>query len=86
MCSAMGIRWRLTARGNLTPPKAKAQEIPLPYWSRLQNGETIDDGGKIYTPDMVLGPPRKGLKLTYTTDTRPTNPSGVAPKAPTSYL
>jgi len=22
---------------------------------------------------MVLGPPRKGLKLTYTTDTRPTN-------------
>ena len=25
-----------------------------------------------YTPDMVLGPPRKGIKLTYTTDTRPT--------------
>lgn len=22
---------------------------------------------------MVLGPPRKGIKLTYTTDTRPTN-------------
>ena len=29
--------------------------------------------GKTYTPEMVLGAPRKGLKLTYCTDTRPTN-------------
>ena len=28
--------------------------------------------GVTYTPDMVLGAPRKGLKVTYTTDTRPT--------------
>ena len=27
--------------------------------------------GITYTPDMVLGPARKGIKLTYTTDTRP---------------
>ena len=26
----------------------------------------------VYTPDMVLGPDRKGIKLTYCTDTRPT--------------
>ena len=26
----------------------------------------------IYTPEMVLGPKRKGIKLTYCTDTRPT--------------
>lgn len=36
-------------------------------------GETIETENGILTPDMVLGPPRKGLKLTYTTDTRPTN-------------
>ena len=30
---------------------------------------TVD--GITYTPDMVLGPARKGIKLTYTTDTRP---------------
>jgi ribonuclease Z len=24
-----------------------------------------------YTPDMVMGPARKGLKVTYSTDTRP---------------
>lgn len=28
--------------------------------------------GKTYTPDMVMGAPRKGLKVTYCTDTRPT--------------
>ena len=27
---------------------------------------------KFYTPNMVLGPDRKGIKVTYTTDTRPT--------------
>ena len=41
------------------------------YWSRLQKGETITDEQAVYTPDMVLGPPRKGIKLTYCTDTRP---------------
>ena len=29
------------------------------------------EGETVYTPDMVLGPGRKGLKVTYCTDTRP---------------
>ena len=29
--------------------------------------------GNLYTPDMVLGPARKGLKIAYCTDTRPTD-------------
>ena len=58
--------------GKFDAARAKAQDIPLSFWSRLQNGETIEDCGRIYTPDMVLGPARKGIKLTYTTDTRPT--------------
>ncbi|MGN0330368.1 MAG: ribonuclease Z [Kineothrix sp.] len=41
-------------------------------WSRLQKGETVVQEGRIYTPHMVLGEPRKGLKVTYCTDTRPT--------------
>lgn len=54
--------------------KAKQNEVPMPFWSRLQKGETIQaDGGCVYTPEMVLGPARKGLKVTYTTDTRPTD-------------
>ena len=67
-----GYTMEIDRAGKFDAARAKAQDIPLPYWSRLQNGETIEDGGRIYTPDMVLGPARKGIKLTYTTDTRPT--------------
>lgn len=52
----------------------KAMELGLEkqLWGKLQKGETVEQNGNIYTPDMVLGAPRKGLKVTYTTDTRPT--------------
>lgn len=43
----------------------------MKVWSSLQKGKTVDWEGKTYTPDMVLGPARKGLKVTYCTDTRP---------------
>ena len=44
----------------------------MKYWNPLQKGQTIEADDVTYTPDMVLGPARKGLKVTYTTDTRPT--------------
>lgn len=52
--------------------KAQSLGIDKRYWNRLQKGETIETEEGVYTPDMVLGAPRKGLKVTYTTDTRPT--------------
>jgi ribonuclease Z len=51
--------------------KAQENNVPQAYWNRLQKGESIQEGNKIYTPDMVIGPSRKGIKLTYCTDTRP---------------
>lgn len=57
--------------GRFSVERAREQQIPQPYWSRLQKGETIQEGDTLYTPDMVLGPQRKGIKLTYCTDTRP---------------
>ena len=51
--------------------KARENQVPMKFWSRLQKGETLEEDGKIYTPDMVIGPPRQGIKLTYCTDTRP---------------
>ena len=39
---------------------------------QLPIGPYLIDAYKVcYTPDMVLGPERKGLKVTYCTDTRP---------------
>ncbi len=57
--------------GKFDAESAREKNIPIKLWSRLQKGETIEEEGIIYTPDMVMGPPRKGLKVTYTTDTRP---------------
>ena len=66
-----GYTLELDRAGKFQLQKVMEQEIPKQYWSRLQKGETITDEQAVYTPDMVLGPPRKGIKLTYCTDTRP---------------
>lgn len=58
-------------KGRFNVESAKALDIPLKYWNPLQKGQTIEDGGRVYTPDMVMGEDRKGLKVTYCTDTRP---------------
>lgn len=51
--------------------KAMKNNVPKVLWSKLQNGREIKLEGKIYTKDMVLGQPRKGIKLSFVTDTRP---------------
>lgn len=59
--------------GKFQLEKALALGIPRECWSHLQKGETLEREGRIFTPDMVLGEPRKGLKVTYCTDSRPTD-------------
>jgi len=68
-----GYTLEILRQGRFSPERAKEQEIPLKLWNPLQKGQSIELEGKTYTPDMVLGPGRKGIKLTYTTDTRPTD-------------
>lgn len=51
--------------------KAKENNVPKNLWSLLQKGEKLEVDGRGYTPDMVLGENRKGIKLSYVTDTRP---------------
>jgi ribonuclease Z len=43
----------------------------MKLWNPLQKGNTVEWEGRTYTPDMVLGADRKGLKVTYCTDSRP---------------
>ena len=66
-----GYKIEILRAGRFDVERAKAQEIPLRYWNPLQKGETIEADGRIYTPDMVLGADRKGLKVVYATDSRP---------------
>ncbi|MDO5146987.1 MAG: ribonuclease Z [Eubacteriales bacterium] len=57
--------------GKFDVEKAKANQVDVKYWSRLQKGEVIELPDRTLTWEMVMGPPRKGIKCTYTTDTRP---------------
>lgn len=66
-----GYSISIRRQGRFDAEEAKRLGIPLPFWNRLQKGETVSDGDNVYTPEMVLGPPRKGIKVTYCTDSRP---------------
>lgn len=54
--------------------REKAIELGVPVgpdFGRLHNGEEVEIDGKIIKPEQVLGEPRKGIKITYSGDTRP---------------
>ena len=69
-----GYSFNLSRQGKFNVEAAQANGIDRKYWNSLQKGNTITlDDGRVFTPDMVLGEARKGIKLTYTTDTRPTD-------------
>ncbi|MDD4715603.1 MAG: ribonuclease Z [Oscillospiraceae bacterium] len=65
-------RLQLDRAGKFDEKRALKQEIPQCLWKRLQKGESIQWNGRRIESQMVLGPRRKGLKLCYCTDTRPT--------------
>jgi ribonuclease Z len=67
-----GYSIELARQGKFDAEAARAKGIPLQCWNRLQHGETVEMDGVTYTSDMVMGAPRKGLKVTYSTDSRPT--------------
>ena len=79
-----GYSLEIDRAGRFDVERAKAQDIPLKFWNPLQKGNTCEEDGKIYTPDMVMGPERKGLKVTYCTDSRPTK--GIVAHAAESDL
>ena len=58
--------------GKFNVESARELNIPINFWSHLQKGETVTICVSIIKPEMVLGEPRKGIKVCYCTDTRPT--------------
>ena len=66
-----GYSFTVPRKGKFNVEAAKKAGIDVRYWNALQHGETVRDEetGRTYTPDMVLGSARRGIKLTYTTVT-----------------
>jgi ribonuclease Z len=58
--------------GRFDLERAKALGIPEgPLYRELQQGRTVHVDGREFRPRDVLGEPRRGRKLVYTGDTRP---------------
>ncbi len=67
-----GFSVHLPHAGKFDVERAKAAGIPQRLWGVLQKQETaVAEDGTVYHQSQVLGKPRKGLKLTYCTDSRP---------------
>ena len=62
----------LQRAGKFDVERAKELGIPRNYWNSLQRGVIITLEGKTVSPELVLGETRKGIKVSYCTDTRPT--------------
>lgn len=67
--SSQGYAFTLTRPGKFLPEKAKALGLPHSLWGQLQKGKAVQWEGEEYSPDMVLGAPRRGLKVVFTGDT-----------------
>lgn len=68
-CIAYSIS--IIRKGKFDLKRAEQLNIPKKYWSLLQKGENVEYEGNIYKSDMVLGEERKGIKVSYCTDSRP---------------
>ncbi|MHB8066145.1 MAG: ribonuclease Z [Ruminiclostridium sp.] len=62
----------LKRQGKFDIERANKLSIPIKYWKYLQRGEVITLEDRIIKPEMILGEQRKGIKVCYCTDTRPT--------------
>lgn len=68
----LGYSFNIRRGRKFNVEKALINKVPKELWSKLQRNNEIELDGVKYYSYMVLGDERKGIKLSYTTDTRPT--------------
>lgn len=66
-----GFRVEVPRSGKFNPAKARENNVPQALWSKLRKNQQVEADGTVYTQDMVLDAPRKGIKVVYATDSRP---------------
>lgn len=67
----LGYCLNINRRSKFDMEKALLNKVPKVLWNKLQKGGRIEYEGMVYEPSMVLGRKRKGIKISYITDTRP---------------
>ncbi len=62
-------------RREFLPDRAIELGVPKgPLWKELQLGRAVRVGDRVVEPSQVLGEPKRGRKIVYATDTRPSGP------------
>lgn len=69
----LGYSLYIPRRPKFSIEKAKIYKVPKPIWKTLQDGKSATYEGILYEPNMVLEGRRRGIKISYITDTRPVN-------------
>ncbi|PRR81326.1 ribonuclease Z [Clostridium vincentii] len=68
----VGYRFYFKRNPRFDMDRAKKNDVPKILWNKLQKSkDSINYQGKRYNPLMVMGEERKGIKLSFVTDTRP---------------
>lgn len=67
--ASQGYVFTLDRVGKFMPQRAKELGVPQNMWGKIQKGETIMVGEMPVTPEMVLGPARKGIRFVFSGDT-----------------
>ena len=67
-CLGYSLYFKRTPKFNIK--KARANKVPQCLWNKLQKVPDLFYDGKMYTSNMVLGDDRKGIKISFITDTR----------------
>lgn len=69
--TCFAYRFDVKRKGKFDVKKAEGFKLPKIFWSKLQKGETVEYEGNVFAPDMVMGEYRRGISLSYCTDSRP---------------
>ena len=69
--ACLGYSFVLLRPGKFDVELARKNDVPEELWSVLQSEKVIEYNGRILTQSLIMGKPRKGIKLTYVTDSRP---------------
>ncbi len=64
-------RFDVKRKGKFNTVKAKELGIPRILWNVIQKNGFAEYEGKTFTSDMVMGGDRKGISVSFCTDTRP---------------
>lgn len=75
-----GYQFQLSRAGRFSEELAKQNNVPEEIWSEIQQKNIVPYNGRIYTQDLIMDIPRKGLKFVYVTDTRLCESMRVAAK------